>query len=237
MNGRQSGGELIFTVRSRGSLVLRDFVAVIAGYTGRDLASVRRHIDELEAHGVAPPEHVPTFYPVSGRLITQEHDITVSGELTSGEVEPVWIRHDGDLYLAVGSDHTDRDIERRSVPESKAACAKPVSRHAVALAAMTSAECDAIGAYCQVDGHDYQSGRLQELLSPHDLLAAYERQFGPASTDLVMFGGTFPLLHGRFVAGSRWDLELRLPDSTSLRHTYVVRNVPSESKRHGDLDG
>jgi Protein of unknown function (DUF2848) len=229
--------DLTLIVRGFAPLILRNFVAVIAGYTGRDAASVRRHIDELAAHGVAPPEQVPTFYQVERHLITQENEITVSGPLTSGEVEPVLIRHSGDLYLAVGSDHTDRDIERRSVLESKAACAKPISREAVALSATTSAEFDSILAYCEVDGRPYQSGRLRDLLSPEDLLVAYERQFGAASSDLVMFGGTFPLLDGKFVAGNRWDLELRLPDSTSLKHTYLVRNSPSESDGIGDLHG
>ncbi len=37
---------------------------VIAGWTGRDAATVEHHIAELEAIGVARPRTVPCFYRV-----------------------------------------------------------------------------------------------------------------------------------------------------------------------------
>ena len=35
---------------------------VIAGWTGRDEAALRKHIEELAAIGVKPPKTTPIFY-------------------------------------------------------------------------------------------------------------------------------------------------------------------------------
>jgi hypothetical protein len=100
---------------------------IVAGWTGRDASAVQHHIEELAAIGVAPPSEVPLFYRVSRTLLTQEAEIEVLGAGTSGEVEPLLVRLGGDLWLGLGSDHTDRDLEAISVAASKQACPKPVS--------------------------------------------------------------------------------------------------------------
>jgi hypothetical protein len=41
---------------------------VIAGWTGRDSATVEHHIAELQAIGVARPRTVPCFYRVGANL-------------------------------------------------------------------------------------------------------------------------------------------------------------------------
>src|ERR1700709_2634547 len=87
-------------------LRLDGFRAIVAGYTGRDEKSVRTHIDELAAIGVPAPPEDPTLYPVDAGLITTAADVSVAGDYTSGEVEPVLVRAGGTWYLGVGSDHT-----------------------------------------------------------------------------------------------------------------------------------
>ena len=99
----------------------------VAGWTGRNPDAVQHHIDELAAIGVAPPSRVPLFYRVSSSLLTQQSEIQVLGEETSGEVEPFLIQHDGSLFLGLGSDHTDRKLEAHSVAASKQVCPKPVA--------------------------------------------------------------------------------------------------------------
>lgn len=84
---------------------------VIAGWTGRDEQSLRRHIRELEELGVKPPKTTPIFYRVAANLFTYATEIQVSGPDTSGEVEFVLTRTENDLRVAVGSDHTDRKAE------------------------------------------------------------------------------------------------------------------------------
>lgn len=100
---------------------------VIAGWTGRDANAVQHHIEELSALGVTPPSRVPLFYMVSSSLLVHLPEIQVLGEKTSGEVEPLLVKLDDVLFLGLGSDHTDRDLEVVSVAASKQACPKPVA--------------------------------------------------------------------------------------------------------------
>jgi 4-hydroxyphenylacetate 3-monooxygenase len=208
---------LTFTVAGTDRTIeVTDFDLVVAGYTGRDEAEVRKHIDELAAIGVPPPDSVPAFYELDPALTTQSATVPVAGANTSGEVEPVLVRVGGRLYLTVGSDHTDRDIETRSVAESKAACPKPVG---TAVVPVDAPDWDAITAESTVDGVRYQAGALRALRIPTDVLAL---RGGPAHRDLVLFCGTLPLLGGTFVAGTRWELSLALPGGVTLTHAYSV---------------
>lgn len=100
---------------------------IIAGWTGRDIGAVEHHIGELAEIGVKPPSEVPLFYRISSTLLVQGSAIEVLGNATSGEVEPLLIDHGGILWLGLGSDQTDRELEAVSVAASKQACPKPVS--------------------------------------------------------------------------------------------------------------
>jgi len=92
---------------------------VVAGYTGRDEATVKAHTQELAAIGIPPPDSVPCFYELDPSLLTTAPVIEVDSKHTSGEVEPVLIRHGGKYYLGIGSDHTDRDLQRVDIEASK----------------------------------------------------------------------------------------------------------------------
>lgn len=203
---------------------------VIAGFTGRDEASVAEHVRELAAIGVPVPDVVPAFWRLDAALLTADRLIEVPGPDTSGEAEPVIIRHDGRLYLGVGSDHTDRELERSDIPGSKAACPKPLSREVVQLPDLVDqSDWDQIELSCTVDDTPYQQGTLAALRPPADLLTRLEAADGQESDDgdLVMFCGTLPLLEGRFVAGTSWDLTLSVPDRATLEHQYQVRRRPN----------
>src|SRR5437868_4528275 len=72
---------------------------VAAGYTGRDESAVQAHIDELAALGVAPPESVPMFYVLEPSLATTSRSVLVGSSSSSGEVEPVLVCWQGQIYL------------------------------------------------------------------------------------------------------------------------------------------
>jgi len=101
---------------------------IVAGWTGRDEAALRHHIEELAAIGVPRPSSVPVFYRNSVLNVTQASRVEVLGPDTSGEAEPVVVAHGGKLWLTVGSDHTDRKAETMGIALSKQLCAKPVGR-------------------------------------------------------------------------------------------------------------
>jgi hypothetical protein len=101
---------------------------VIAGWAGRDEASLRHHIAELADLGIAPPSKTPLFYAASARLLTQAPVLEVLGADSSGEAEPLLVLAGNEILIGLGSDHTDRQAEAWSVPHSKQLCDKPVAR-------------------------------------------------------------------------------------------------------------
>lgn len=215
-----------FEVVDGPAITLRNPRVVVAGYTGADRDAVQHHIDELARIGVPPPASVPSYFPLETSLLTQSDEVEVDGALTSGEVEPVLVRAAGQLYLTVGSDHTDREIETRDILASKAACPKPVGRRAISL--------DAAGDWaagtlrCRVDGAVYQDGPLALLRPTPEVLEEYLAR-DPIDGDLVIFGGTVPLLDGEFVAGQRWDMELELAGETLSLSYRAARTMDKEA--------
>lgn len=206
-------------------LTVRPERLVVAGYTARDEASVARHIEELAAIGVPPPPTVPMFYDLDPALLSTAPHVEVGGAATSGEVEPVVVRHRGTYYLGVGSDHTDREMERTDIAASKAACPKPVGRDLVEIGAEPAFPgWDDIEARSDVDGRPYQAGAVSSLRDPAELVERMTATLGEIAGDLVLFCGTLALLGGTFVHGDTWSLSLSLPAGARLTHTYTTRS-------------
>jgi Protein of unknown function (DUF2848) len=196
---------------------------IVAGYTGRDAAAVQHHIDELAAIGVPPPASVPAYYPLATDLVSTATEVTVEGTRTSGEIEPVLIRIGATYWLTLGSDHTDRALERDDIARSKAVCPKPIGRFALPLGETPAvAFWDEIRVRSWADGELYQDGTLATLRPLAETLARCPVEAG----DVVLFGGTMPLLGGAFRYSRSWEMRLDFPGADSLELTYslTVRN-------------
>src|SRR5690606_4390915 len=128
-------------------------------------------------------------------------------------------------YLGVGSDHTDRDLEREDIARAKAACPKPLGPDLLPLPdppAGPDPDWDATTVSARADGEAYQDGTLAALRTPGDLLARLAAFTGDDGGDLVVYGGTVPLRTGSFHFGSRWELRLATPTGAVLAHEYAV---------------
>src|ERR1044072_222923 len=99
---------------------------VVAGWTGRDEAALRHHIEELAAIGVPRPSTVPVFYRNAGSNVVQTGRLEVLGPEPAGEVEPVIVALADGLWVGLGSDHTDRKAETMGIALSKQLCGKPL---------------------------------------------------------------------------------------------------------------
>ncbi len=155
-------------------VVIDEFV--VAGWAGKNIEAIEHHIKELEAIGVPRPSAVPLFYRVASNQLIQKAQIEVVGSNTSGEVEPLVFGYQGELYISIGSDHTDRTLETHSVALSKQICAKPVGQTAWKFADVRDHLDDIIlRSWIETDAGDvlYQEGRAGSLRSPEDLLATY----------------------------------------------------------------
>jgi len=218
-------GPRLSVVRESGSreeVDLRGFACFAAGYTGRDREAIDRHIEELEEHGVPPPRRVPCCYPLLPHLLAvNPAAVDVYGSGTSGEIEPVLLVLDGrPLYVAVGSDHTDRDLEKQSVPVAKQLCWKVVSGEAWPFDEVAR-QWDHLELQSQSDGELYQSANLTAMLPVEELVATVPQE---RRTDrMVIFCGTVPLVAG-LKFGAHFSGSLRDPArGRSLEIGYDVR--------------
>jgi hypothetical protein len=167
---------------------------VIAGWTGRDSAMVKHHIDELAALGVAPPSTTPLFYQVSEALLTRAGDVQVLGDATSGEAEPLLINQGDKIWIGLASDHTDRELEATSVAASKQACAK-VCGNVLWDFDLVRDHIDQLQlrSWIKEDGRWtlYQDGTLAQILPLRSLMARIKGVDGAA-----MLCGTLPAMGG-----------------------------------------
>lgn len=201
---------------------------VIAGWTGRDEAAVRHHIEELAAIGVARPSTVPLFYRVGAGQLTQTERLQVVGGETSGEAEPVIVSLADGLWLAVGSDHTDRKLEAVSVALSKQVCGKVIGRELWRLDDV-AARWDrlVLRAHAEIDGRKtlYQDGTMAAIRPASDLIQRYAGD-GRLPPGTAMFCGTVPAKGGVRPA-SRFEMAIEDPETgRALRHAYAVDALP-----------
>lgn len=202
---------------------------VIAGWAGRDEAAVLHHIRELEAIGVPAPSAVPLFYRVGAALLTQSEQVEMVGSSTSGEAEPFIFTWQGERWLTLASDHTDRDLESHSVALSKQICAKPVARDAWRLSEVIERWDDLLlQAWIEEQGSWmlYQQGRLAALRTPDDLLSRYLAGAPLPPQGLGMSGGTLGAIGGIRPAAA---FRMALVDETANRqivHQYRITTLP-----------
>jgi Protein of unknown function (DUF2848) len=225
-----TGRRLTFSIHDEGGVREREAVIgtlVIAGWTGRDERALRDHIEELEALGVAPPKSVPIFYRVDAGLLTLADRIQVVGQDSSGEVEAVLVKFGGELFVGVGSDHTDRKLETVGITLSKQVCAKPLSA-ALWRWLDVADHWDDVRLSSRLPSTDeaYQEGDAANLRRPDDLLALYEAREGALPDGSAMFCGTLPAAGGIRFAD---QMAMALTDpilGRSLRHAYAVDVLP-----------
>jgi len=203
---------------------------VVAGWTGRDVAALEKHIRELEAIGVKRPKSTPIFYRVAASLLTTDDAIEVLGEHSSGEVEFVAYSLDGGTWIGLGSDHTDRKAEAVGVSLSKQMCAKPVSRDIWRFEDVAP-HWDALvlRSYVGVNGERrlYQEGSVAAMRAPQELFRLYgDADHLPAGT--AMFCGTLAA-HGGINPSEKFDMELDDPVlGRKITHSYSVRTLPDQ---------
>jgi hypothetical protein len=206
---------------------------LIAGYTGRDRATVLEHIRELEQLGVAPPPRVPMVYEIEPSMLTTADAIQVPGPESSGEVEFYLAVAGGQVFAGVASDHTDRRLETVDVGASKACMPHPVSRQVWRYDDLKG-HWDAIEARSwstDIAGRRlYQEGTLDAFMRVEDLLQELAQAGYKDLDGCLIYGGTIPTLEG-FVYGTHFEAELR--DPRLDRRLSCAYDVKSSGETNG----
>lgn len=201
---------------------------VIAGWTGRDPVARDKHIAELEALGIARPASTPIYYRAAARRLTTADHIECTGEDSSGEIEFVLIAAGGEIFVGVGSDHTDRKVETYNITTSKQMCDKPIAPVLWALDEVIDHwDHIVLRSYATIDGARvlYQEGNLAGMLPVADLLA---RGFddGKLPEGCAIFGGTFAA-KGGIRPATRFDFEMDDPVlKRNIAHGYAIMTLP-----------
>lgn len=203
---------------------------VVAGWTGRDVAALEKHIRELEAIGVKRPKSTPIFYRNAASLLTTADTIEVLGENSSGEIEYVVHAIGGELFVGIGSDHTDRKAETINVSLSKQMCAKPVSRTIWKLSDVAPHwDRLMLRSHAVIDGARklYQEGSVASMRTPDELIKLYTggANLKPGTS---MFCGTLAV-HGGIRPATAFEMELHDPVlNRSIAHAYKIETLPDE---------
>ncbi len=202
---------------------------ICAGWVGRDQESLQAHIDELARHGVAPPSRTPIYLNFAPHLVTTADTVDVVSPESSGEVEYVVVKLGHDMYVGVGSDHTDRGFEKHSIPASKQMYSKVMA--------------PVVWPYAEVEDHwnqivirswtstddrrtPYQDAALADILNVGELLDQLPRDDGLPRDEFVLFSGTPPTKTG-LIYGQAFDFEMDdLVLGRTIRHGYRVRVLP-----------
>jgi hypothetical protein len=185
---------------------------VNAGYVGKNQEEVRRHIEELAAKGIPGPKSIPVLFPVICSALKIDTEIEVYESKTSGEVEYVLcVVTENEVYVGLGSDHTDRHLEETDIPRSKQICPNLMSQRVWPLEEVESHWDDLLMSASVVkDGEEilYQEGHLGLLLNPAELMSFVKEKIGDPLKNLVIFSGTMGMLTGEFVFGESFSAKL-----------------------------
>jgi len=203
---------------------------IIAGWTGRDVTAVEKHIQELEAIGVKRPKSTPIFYRAAASLLTTSNRIEVLGEHSSGEVECLVYALEDGMWVGLGSDHTDRKAETYGISLSKQMCAKPVSNQ-MWFFDDVEAHWDklVLRSYCCVGNERrlYQEGSVAIMRPVTELIRLFAGN-GQLPTGTAMFCGTLAV-HGGIVPAFRFEMELEDPVlKRKIEHSYEITVLQDE---------
>src|SRR5436190_2049979 len=200
-----------FTLEGGAAIDFKPERVIIAGYTGRNQEVARAHIRELERQGIPTPAEIPAVFRTTLDRLTCDRDIEVVGGRTAGEAEAVLLVKGENIWVAVGSDHTDRELEKIDIPASKQVCPKPVSAKVWNYADVRERWDKLIlRSWVGDNGRDelYQEGRMSALLRPEELLAILKRRLGRLVDNAAIYTGTIPLIGGKFTMQPYFTSEL-----------------------------
>ena len=201
------------------------------GFASRDTKKALEHILELEKIGVKRPEKIPTIYPCSAILLTQDNKIQVVDGKSSGEVEFAILLKGGDIYIGLCSDHTDRLLETVSIEKSKQVCPKPIAKVLWKYEEIKSHWDELVlSSWVTANGEEklYQSGKVDSILKVEDILKVVAEEYIDVN-DTVMYSGTIPTREG-LIYGEKFRYEI--VDAVlgrKISHEYEIEVLLNEN--------
>ncbi|WP_445809262.1 DUF2848 family protein [Yoonia sp.] len=202
------------------------------GSATRDPDTAVAHQQEVAKSGIHIAFDVPAprIYPIALHALTSDEALFVQTDKTSGEVEIV-LHMAEQLYVGVGSDHTDRALETVSIPGSKQACANHVAPVFWPYDEMRDSW-DSCVMRSWVDGRLYQDVGVNVFIRPEDIIALVRKRVSSVpERDFTVFCGTFVSVDKALGYGAEWRYEMDAPETgRRIGATYQVIDILSEVK-------
>lgn len=203
---------------------------VNAGRSGRNEEIVKKHLAELRKGGANVGDEFPKFWPkTSDRLTTDSKFEVLPDTLSSGEVEFVLLIEKGTIYVGVGSDHTDRGLQKIDL-----VAAKEIYYNVMAPKVWPYEEVKEywddlmMRSWVKEEGERelYQEGKLKEILTPERILEEVKLRIGDDLNGLVVFSGTHPTVSGELCYSSYFEMELRDDKKGRIiHHSYCAEPI------------
>jgi len=223
--------ELRIRVETRNGIEERTFSAkkvLCAGFAGRNQEKVHEHIHELAEMGVPEPPAIPTIYRVGLNMMTDSDRIEVQGENTSGEVEFTALVDKDRVFVTVGSDHTDRDLESYSIEKAKQITLK-ISPDRYWTLEEVEGHWDSIILRAWINDAGirtlYQEGSLELLLPLDRLFDIIRERTDEPLEGAVVYSGTIPAIGGIRPSDRFW---MQMEDPVlgrSIEHEYSIETI------------
>lgn len=200
------------------------------GSATRNTAAAAAHQEEVRDIGVriAFDRPAPRIYPMDPAIVVTRQEIGVLNPKTSGEVEIVLVVAD-DLYIGVGSDHTDRMLEKTSILWSKQACANVIAPTLWKFSDV-AAHWDQCRLKMSIDGTPYQDVETEVFLRPPEILRILgERLRVKPVAPYMVFCGTYASLDKTIHFGTEWRFSLHDPVlGRTIEHAYRTVDLLEE---------
>jgi len=210
---------------------------VNAGRSGRDAEAVKRHMEELRKSGINVGHEFPIFWPKTPDRVTTSSNFEVLPQSkSSGEVEFALLVDKDTIYVGVGSDHTDRGIQKTDL-----VAAKEIYYNALAPKMWLYEEVKEywdeliMRSWVREEGKRqlYQEGKLVEILEPEKILEEVKLRVGNDLNGLLVFSGTFPTLSGKLSYSSYFEVELRDDRAgRAIHHIYHAKPITWFGKKN-----
>jgi len=184
------------------------------GLSSRNQEAAQKHLDEIRREGInIKVEKTPIFFPKLPDRITTSNIVEVLvGSRTCGEAEPVLLFDKDNMYVAVGSDHSDRELEKHDLVVSKQMCPNVISKKVWRYEDIKGHWDDIIlrGWVVEADGKRqlYQEGKLGAFMTIEDFLNKTKEHVEEDLTGTVIFVGTVPTLGGKLIYTPGFEAEL-----------------------------
>ncbi|NLC11120.1 MAG: DUF2848 family protein [Firmicutes bacterium] len=188
-------------------------IIVNAGYTGRNQEEVMKHVEELKKIGVPAPDEIPAFFLKSGSKLTTRNCCEVVDKDNTGEAEYVLLIAKDQIYVAAGSDHTDRKLEALDqIPKAKQVTPNFMSRGVWRYEDVKD-HWDEIKLTAWIGKNKqtlYQQATLSAIMDPEELMKRVEKLLGGKLEEgTVIYSGTVGALVEGMPFSEQFHVELK----------------------------